>query len=185
MGEPEVTPAMDAVISGPTSARTGGEIRFSKIDENMTTPSRQHRMDLEAMESELIPESTQASDDGALLHLGKKTTTPIAQAILGTAVVELIPISATFSNDGTCNNECVIHYEGTTDAAQPVPPSPGMDSDPSAAIESFTLLLSQQIVDEDTSRVTYAAPRESRVETLLSRVRISLQRRIQLCLSYR
>ena len=132
MGKPEVTPAMHAVISGPTSARTGGEIHFSKIDENMTTLSMQLRMDLEAMESELIPESTQASDDGALLHLGEHTTTPIAQAMLGTAVVELIPISATVSNDGACNNECVIHYQGTTDAAQPVPPSPGMDSDPSA-----------------------------------------------------
>ena len=83
---------MHAVISCPTS---GGEIRYSKIDENMTTPLMQLCMDLEAMESELIPESTQASDDGALLHLGKQTTTPIAQTMLGTAVVELIPISAT------------------------------------------------------------------------------------------
>ena len=33
MGKPEVTPAaMHAVISGPTSALTGGEIHFSKID---------------------------------------------------------------------------------------------------------------------------------------------------------
>ena len=94
----------------------------------------QHRMDLEAMESELIQESTQASDDGALLHLGEQTTTPIAQAMLGTAVVELIPIPATVSNDGASNNKCGIHYEGTTDAAQPVPSSPGMDSDPSATI---------------------------------------------------
>ena len=64
MGEPEVAPAMHAVISGPTSARTGREIRFSKFGDNMTTPSIQLRMDLEAMESELIQESTQASDDG-------------------------------------------------------------------------------------------------------------------------
>ena len=76
-------------------------------------------MDLEAMESELIPEFTQASDDGALLHLGEQTTTPIAQAMLRTAVGELIPISATVYNDGACNNKCVIHYEGTTDPAQP------------------------------------------------------------------
>ena len=64
--------------------------------------------------------------------------------MLGTAVVELIPISATVSNDGACG----IHYQGTTDAAQPVPPSPGMDSDPSATIESSTVLLrvSQEIV---------------------------------------
>ena len=100
----------------------------------MTTPSLQLRMDLEEMESELIPESTQASDDGALLRLGEQTTTPIAQAMLGTAVVELIPIPATVSNDGASNNKCGIHYEGTTDAAQPVPSSPGMDSDPSATI---------------------------------------------------
>ena len=49
----------------------------------MTTPSMQLHVDCEAMESELIPESTQASDDGALLHLGEQTTTPIAQAMLG------------------------------------------------------------------------------------------------------
>ena len=55
----------------------------------------------------------------------------------------------------------MIHYEGTTEAAQPVPPSPGMDRDPSATIESSTVLLSQEIVDEDTSRVIYAAPRDS------------------------
>ena len=59
------------------------------------------------MESELIPESTQASDDGALLHLGEQTTTPAT-------AVECILISATVSNDAACNNECVIHYEGGT-----------------------------------------------------------------------
>ena len=57
-GEPKVTPAMRAVISGPTSALTGGEICFSKFCENMASPSMQLRLDLEAMESELIPEST-------------------------------------------------------------------------------------------------------------------------------
>ena len=88
MGEPEVTAAMYAVISGSMSALTGGEISFSKFDENMTTPSMQFRMDLEAMESELISESTQASDDGALLHLGEQTTTPIAQAMPGATAVE-------------------------------------------------------------------------------------------------
>ena len=36
-----------------------------------------------------------------------------------------------------------------------------MDSDPSATIESSTVLLSQEIVDEDTSRVTYETPRDS------------------------
>ena len=66
------------------------------------------------MESILIPKSSQASDDGALLHLGEQTTTPIAQAMLGTAVVELIPISATVSNDGasiwslTSSMKCVL-----------------------------------------------------------------------------
>ena len=39
--------------------------------------------------------------------------------------------------------------------------SPGMDRDPSATIESSTALLSQEVVDEDTSRVTYAAPQVS------------------------
>ena len=76
---------------------------------------------------------------------------------------EDIPISETVSNDGACNNEFVIYYEGTTDAAQPVPPSPGMDHDPSAALESstaVTALLSQELMDEDTSRVTCAAPQD-------------------------
>ena len=63
-----------------------------------TTPSMQFHMDLEAMESELIQESTQASDDGALLHLDEQATTPIAQAMLGAMVVECIPISATVCN---------------------------------------------------------------------------------------
>ena len=54
------------------------------------------------------------------------------------------------SNDGTWKNECVIHYEVTTEAAQPVPPSPVMDSDSSATIESSTVLLLLEIVDEDT-----------------------------------
>ena len=107
MGEPEVTPAMHAVFSGPTSSGTGGEIRISKCGENMTTSSMQIRMDLEAMESELIPKSTQASGDGALLHLGEQTTTPIEQAMLGATAVECIPISATVSNDGACNKKCV------------------------------------------------------------------------------
>ena len=81
--------------------------------------------------------------------------------MLGAMAVECIPISATVSNDGACSNEWVIHYEEMTDASQQVPPSPGMDRDPSATIESSTVLLSQDIVDEDTSRVTYAASRDS------------------------
>ena len=96
---------------------------------------------------------------GALLHLGEQPTTPIGQAMLGATAVECIPISSTVSNDGACNDECVIHDEGTTDAAQQVPPSAGMDRDPSATLESSIVLLSQ--VDKDTSRVTYAAPRDS------------------------
>ena len=42
----------------------------------------------------------------------------------------------------------VIHDEGTTDAAQRVPPSPGMDHDPSATLESSesTVLLLQELV---------------------------------------
>ena len=50
------------------------------------------------------------------------------------------------------NNEHLIHYEVTTDAAQPVPPSPVMDRDPSVTIdsESSTVLLSQDIADKDT-----------------------------------
>ena len=84
----------------------------------------------------------------------------------------MLPISATVSNDGAYSNEFVIHYKGTTDAAQPVPPNPGMHSDPSAAIESSTVHFSQEIVDEDTSRVTYAAALQP-LETLLSRACIS------------
>ena len=75
-----------------------------------------------AMESELmlnllISTHWQASDDGALLHLGEQPTTPFVQAMLGATAVECIPISATVSNDGACNNEFVIHYEGTMDVA--------------------------------------------------------------------
>ena len=52
---------------------------------------------------------------------------------------------------------------------------------PSATIESSTvLLLSQETVDEDTSRVAMQP-----LETLLRRARISLPRRIRLSLSYR
>ena len=36
-----------------------------------------------------------------------------------------------------------------------------MDRDPSVALESSTVLLSQELVDEHTSRVTGAAPRDS------------------------
>ena len=63
---------------------------------------------------------------------------------------EDILLSATVSSDGACNNVFVIHYEGTTDAAQQAPPSPGMDRDPSATLESSTVLLSQELVDDDT-----------------------------------
>ena len=51
--------------------------------------------------------------------------------------------------------------DGRSDVARPVPPSPGMDRDPSATIESSTVQLSQEIVDKDTSRVSYAAPQDS------------------------
>ena len=54
-----------------------------------------------------------------------------------------------------------MHYEGTMDVAQPVPPNHGKERDPSATLESSTVLLSQEIADEDTSRVAYAAPRDS------------------------
>ena len=76
-------------------------------------------------------------------------------------MVECIPIYATVSNDGGCNNDFVILYEGTTDTAQPVPPSAGMGSDLSATLESSTVLLSQELVDEDALRVTYPAPQDS------------------------
>ena len=73
MGELEATPVMHAVISGPTSVRTDREVCFSlaNLGENMTltTPLTQLSMDSDAMEIVLISESTQASDDGALLHI--------------------------------------------------------------------------------------------------------------------
>ena len=88
-GEPEATPVKHAVISRPMSARTGWENCLSNFGENTTTPSTALRMDSEArVQSVLIPESTQASDDGALLHLGDQPTTPIAQAMLGAIAVE-------------------------------------------------------------------------------------------------
>ena len=148
---------MHAVISGPTSTRTGGEILFSKIDENVTTPSMQHCNTVwtwklwraNSFQNLLKPLTT----EHYFISASKQPLLSRKQCLeVGTAVVELIPISATVSSDGACNNECVIHYEGTTDAAQPGPPSPGIDSDPSATIESSTVLLSQENVDEDTSR---------------------------------
>ena len=80
-----------------------------------------------------------------------------------------------------------VHYGGTTDAAQPVPPSPGMDRDPSATLESSTVLLSQEqpqeLVDKDTSRVTCAAPRDS-VKQGVHLSPEEVLRRIQLSVSY-
>ena len=56
-----------------------------------------------------------------------------------------------------------LRRDDRTDAAQQVPPSPGMDHDPSATLESSMVLLSvsQEPVDEDTSRISCAAPRDS------------------------
>ena len=70
--------------------------------------------------------------------------------MLGATVVECIQVSATVFNDGACNRKFVIHYVGTTGVVQPVPPSPGMDSYPSATLESSVVLLLQQAVDADT-----------------------------------
>ena len=99
----------------------------------MTAPSTQLHMDSEPIQSVLISESTQASEDRALLHLGEQTTTLFVQAIHGAKFRAMaagcILGSATVSNDGACNNEFAIHYEATIDVAQPVPPTPGMDHD--------------------------------------------------------
>ena len=54
-----------------------------------------------------------------------------------------------------------MHYEGTIDVAQPVPPSPGMDRNPSTTLESSVVPLLQEPVDADTSGVNYAAPRDA------------------------
>ena len=63
MGEQEATAEMHAVISGPTPAGTGWEMSLSSLGEKTTTPSRELCKDPGAMESVLILESTQASDD--------------------------------------------------------------------------------------------------------------------------
>ena len=105
MGEQEETLVKHAVISGTTSARIGMENCLSYFGENTTTPSMQPRLDSEAREeSVLIPESTQASDDGALLHLSEQPTTPSAQAMLGATAVECIPIYAivSYNTKGQC-----------------------------------------------------------------------------------
>jgi hypothetical protein len=63
---------------------------------------------------------------------------------------------------GYHNIEFVTHDEGTTDVGfQPIPPTPGMVSDPSTTLESSSVLLLQEPVTEGTSRVTYAVPRDS------------------------
>ena len=62
LGKQEETPVMHAVISGPTSALTGGEICLSYFCENITTPPTQLSMDSEVrVESVPILESTQSS----------------------------------------------------------------------------------------------------------------------------
>ena len=66
----------------------------------------------------------------------------------------------TDSKDGAYNIEFVIHYEGTMDVAQPVPSSPGMDRNPFTTLES-SVVLEQEPVNEDTSGVVYATPRDS------------------------
>ena len=72
--EQETTPVMPDVISCPKS---GGQICLSISVRTLLLhpiPSMQLQMDSEATESVLISESTQASDDGALLHLGEQPT---------------------------------------------------------------------------------------------------------------
>ena len=92
LGKQEETPVMHAVISGPTSALTGGESCLSYFCENITTPPTQLSMDSEVrVESVLILESTQSSHNGA-----------IVQEMLGASAVECIQISATDSN--ICNS---------------------------------------------------------------------------------
>ena len=82
---------------------------LSNFGEKTNTQSTQLRMDSEEMEGVLISYSTQAFNDGALLHLGEQPSAPIVQAILGATVVECILISATVSKDGASNNEFAIH----------------------------------------------------------------------------
>ena len=66
-------------------------------------------------------ESTQASDDRALFMISSRSKQPpLCASNDGATAVGCIPISATVSDDGTCNNEFVIHYEGTMDLTQPV-----------------------------------------------------------------
>ena len=83
MGEPEETLVKHAVISGPSPTSAGTERPengLSDFGENATAPSTQLSVETEArVESVLIPESTQASDGGALLELGdsEQPTAPI------------------------------------------------------------------------------------------------------------
>ena len=83
MGEPEETLVKHAVISGPSPTSAGTERPengLSDFGENATAPSTQLSVDSEARaESVLIPETTQASDGGALLELGdsEQPTAPI------------------------------------------------------------------------------------------------------------
>ena len=46
-------------------------------------------------------------------NVREQPATPIAQAMLGATAVECIPISATVSKYGACNNEFNTHYEGS------------------------------------------------------------------------
>ena len=56
--------------------------------------------------------------DYTAIDMAEQEMTPVMHAVISESgptstrtAVECIPISATVSNDGACNNECVIHYE--------------------------------------------------------------------------
>jgi hypothetical protein len=139
---------MHAVISGPMSVRTGRENRHS---ENRTFPSTQLCMDSEAMESVLLSESNKAPDDGALLHLGEQSPTPIAQGMLNCSWVNP-DICSRFQRRGM-QQRVRDALQRMIDVAQPLRPR--------IICGTTELLLAQETVDADISRVTYAAPRDS------------------------
>ena len=110
----------------------------------------------EAMESECVRSATNASECGAQILLGEQPTHPSEQAMLGAAEVECIPRPAEVS-DGICRNNLVSHDEGTSDKSVMVQrflPSPGMDSDPSAPLETSTSSMSLATMGKDMASGT-------------------------------
>ena len=78
----------------------------------------------------------------------ENTTTPSTQLCMNSEAMESVLILESTQPPTTraSSNEFMIHYKGTMDVAQPVPPSPGMDRNPSATLESSVVPVSSRLM---------------------------------------